>query len=168
MKHGYPRRQQSQNMAKIFKSYILTLSDPQGHMMSVIESIDEPTDQVWLLYHHPNFKYCTLFASGTELRTDKQTDNPITRCPRRTFQAGGIKRHSFLIFSMFPTKTLSKILWGKLLIQHPRSNQHLTTYDLLITAYVICKTAELLVDHGSWRINSSVYQLFLWHIRHFQ
>ena len=32
-------------------------------------------------------KYCTLYASGTEL----QTDDPITRCPWRTFQAGGIK-----------------------------------------------------------------------------
>ena len=44
-----------------------------------------------------------FFVSGTELRTDKQTDrrtdrqmdgrtdDPITRCPRRTFQAGGIK-----------------------------------------------------------------------------
>ena len=35
------------------------------------------------------------FVSGTELRTykrtDEQTDDPITRCPRQTFQAGGIK-----------------------------------------------------------------------------
>ena len=97
VKHGCPRRQQSQNMAKISKSYILTLPHPQGHGISVKceEPIDELTVQVWLLYHHPNFKYCTLFVSGTELRTDKrtdkQTDDPNTRCPRRTFQAGGIK-----------------------------------------------------------------------------
>ena len=26
-------------------------------------------------------------------QTNGQTDNPITRCPRRTFQAGGIKKH---------------------------------------------------------------------------
>ena len=100
-KHGCPRRQQSQNMAKISKSYILTTPRPQGHEMSVKceEPIDELTVQVWLLYDHPNFKYCTLFVSGTELRTDGQTDkrtdrrtdDPITRCPRRTFQAGGIK-----------------------------------------------------------------------------
>ena len=38
-----------------------------------------------------NFKYCTLFVSETELRTDIQTDDPITRCLRRTFQARGIK-----------------------------------------------------------------------------
>ena len=42
--------------------------------------------------YHPNFKYCTLFVSGTELRTEKRTnrrtDDPITRW---TFQAGGIK-----------------------------------------------------------------------------
>ena len=55
------------------------------------EPIDELTVQVWLLYHHQNFKYCTLFVSGTELRTDRQTDDPITRCPWRTFQIGGIK-----------------------------------------------------------------------------
>ena len=71
-----PRQQQSQNMAKISKSYILTLPHPQGHVKSVKceEPIDEPTVQVWLLYHHPNFKYCTLFVSKTELWTDKQTD----------------------------------------------------------------------------------------------
>ena len=49
---------------------------PQGHVMSVKcdEPIDELTVQVWLLYHHPNLKYCTLFVSGTELRTDRRTD----------------------------------------------------------------------------------------------
>ena len=105
VKHGCPRRQQNQNMAKISKSYILTPPHPQGHGMSVKceEPIDELTVQVWLLYDHQNFKYCTLFVSGTELRTDGQTDgrtdgqtdgqtdDPNTRCPRRTFQAGGIK-----------------------------------------------------------------------------
>ena len=47
------------------------------------------------MYHHPNFKYCTLYVSGTELQTKKQidgwTDDPISRCPRRNFQASGIK-----------------------------------------------------------------------------
>ena len=63
------------------------------------QPLDELTVQVWLLYDHPNFKYCNLFISGTELRTDRRTDkqtngrtdDPNTRCPRRTFQAGGIK-----------------------------------------------------------------------------
>ena len=98
VKHGCPRWQQSPSVAKISKSYILTPPHPQGHVMWVKceEPIDELTVQVWLLYHLPNFKYCTLFVSGTELRTDRrtdrQTDDPITRCPRRTFRAGGIKR----------------------------------------------------------------------------
>ena len=76
VKHGCPRRQQSRNMAKISKSYILTTPNPQGHVMSMEceEPIDELTVQVWLLYQHPNFKYCTLFVSGTELRTDRRTD----------------------------------------------------------------------------------------------
>ena len=38
-----------------------------------------------------NFKYCTLFVSGTEFRTDKRTNDSITKWPRRTFNAGGIK-----------------------------------------------------------------------------
>ena len=48
-KHGCPRRQQSQNMAKISKSYILTPPHPQGQVMSVKceEHIDELTVQVW-------------------------------------------------------------------------------------------------------------------------
>ena len=75
------------------------------------EPIDELTVQVWLLYFQPNFKYCTLFVRRTELRTDGWTqtkgeteeltiqllnaqggpDDPITKCPQRNFQAGGIK-----------------------------------------------------------------------------
>ena len=49
VKHGCPRRQPSLNMAKISKSYILTLPHPQGHVMSVKceEPINEPTVQVW-------------------------------------------------------------------------------------------------------------------------
>ena len=78
VKHRCPRRQQHQNMANISKSYILTrVPNPQGQRMSVKyeEPIDELTVQVWLLYHHPNFKYCTFFESGTELRTDSRTDS---------------------------------------------------------------------------------------------
>ena len=86
VKHGCPRRQQSQNMAKISMSYILTRPHPQGHVMSVghEQPLDELTVQVWLLYHNLNFKYCTLYVSGMELQ--------ITTCPLRTFQAGGYKK----------------------------------------------------------------------------
>ena len=76
VKHGCPRRQQSQNMAKISKSYIMTSPHPPGHGMSVKceEPLDELTVQVWLLYLHLNFNYWTLSVSRTELRTDGQTD----------------------------------------------------------------------------------------------
>ena len=47
------------------------------------------------------------------------------------------KRHSFLIFTMLPTKTLSKILREKLHIQNSHSNGHLTSLDVLITVHVI-------------------------------
>ena len=81
---------------KISKSHILTCPTPKGHVMSgrCEQPLDELTVQVWLLYNRPNFKYCTLSVSGMELWTDKmdkQMDNQITRCHRRTFQAGGIK-----------------------------------------------------------------------------
>ena len=73
----------NQNMAKIFKSYILTPPHPQGHMMSVKfeQPLDELTVQVWLLYHHQNLKK----------RNYGQTDDPITRCPQQTFHAICIK-----------------------------------------------------------------------------
>ena len=54
-----PAATKSKN-GKIFKSYILTLPIPQGHEMSL--KCEQPL--VWLLYDHPNFKYCTLFVSG--------------------------------------------------------------------------------------------------------
>ena len=67
------------------------------------QPLDELTVQVCSLYDHPNFKYCTLFISGTELqcgqtngRTDRQTEDPNTRWPQRTFQAGGIKNHEMV------------------------------------------------------------------------
>ena len=61
---------------------------PQGHVTSMKceQPLDELTVQVWLLYDHRNFKYCTLLVSGTELRTDRRADDPNARCPRRTFQ----------------------------------------------------------------------------------
>ena len=74
VKHGYPWRQQSHNMAKISKSYILTLPHPQGRGMAVKceEPIDEPTVPVWLLYHHPKL---SIFWDGiTDKQTDRQTD----------------------------------------------------------------------------------------------
>ena len=51
---------------KICKSYILT--SPLGHGMWVKceQTIYELTVQVWLLYDHHNFKYCTLFVRGME------------------------------------------------------------------------------------------------------
>ena len=69
-------KKKNKNKNKISKSYISTLPQPRGHGMSVKceEPIDELTFQVWLLYHHPNFKYCTLFVSGTEIQTDIRTD----------------------------------------------------------------------------------------------
>ena len=101
VKQRCPRRQKSQNMAKISMSYILTPPHPQGYVMSVKceEPIDELTVQVWLVYYHPNFKYCTLFLSGTELRTDgqtnKQTDGRTDRWTIQLLDApGGRFRHT--------------------------------------------------------------------------
>ena len=90
VKHRCPRRQR--------KSYILTPPHPQGHVMSVKceEPINKLTVQVWLLYHHPNFECCTFVCKRDGI-TDRRTDNPITRCPRRTFQAEGIKFQIFFI-----------------------------------------------------------------------
>ena len=82
VKHRWPLAATKSKYGKnLFESYILTPPHPQGHVMSVKceEPIDEFTVQVWLLYHHPNFKYCTLFVSGTELRTDGRMNGQTIR-----------------------------------------------------------------------------------------
>ena len=57
------------------------------------QRLDELIVQVWLLFDPPNFKYCTLFVSGTELRrqTDGRTDGRMDgqtdgRTDKRTIQ----------------------------------------------------------------------------------
>ena len=98
-KQGCPRRQQSQNIAKIsIKSKFLTPPHTQEHEMSVKcdQSLDERTVQVWLLYHHPNLKILHFVWKRVELhygqkidrRTGRQTNDPIIKW---TFRAGGIK-----------------------------------------------------------------------------
>ena len=73
---------------KISKAQILTLPLPQGHMMTVKcnKPLDELIVQVWLLYGHPTFKYCTVCKRDGI--TDRQTDDPITRCPGAPFRPG--------------------------------------------------------------------------------
>ena len=48
---------------------------------------------------------------------------------------------------------LSKILREKVLIQKSRSNWHLISFDLLITAHVIRSPVEPLVDSGYSELN---------------
>ena len=83
------------NMAKISKSYILTPPNPQGQVMSeeCEQPLDELTVQVWLhCITTQTFNIALGLKAGRNYRqTDRQTDDPITRCPRRTFQAGGHK-----------------------------------------------------------------------------
>ena len=61
------------------------------------------------------------------------------------------KRHSFLISTMLPTKTLSKILREKFLFQNSHSKGHLTSFDVLISGRVIrpnCRTFCWLCSSG--------------------
>ena len=59
----------------LFISHILTPTPTPGACMSMKceQPLNEVTVQIWSLYNYPNFKYCTLSVSWTELRT-KRTD----------------------------------------------------------------------------------------------
>ena len=85
----------SSNQVKISKTYILTLPYLGGMwcQWSVSKPYMNLHSQVWLRFNHPNFKCCTLYVSGTELRTERHTDDLNTRCFRLTFQARAIKKH---------------------------------------------------------------------------
>ena len=72
------------------------------------EPIDELTVQVWLLYHHPNFKYCTLFVSGTEKRTDRRT-NQLLDAPADLSGRGHKKLWPMLKFFQSRSKVMVKV-----------------------------------------------------------
>ena len=67
---------------------------PQGHVISGRgeQPLDELTSQVWLLYHHPNFKYCIFYVSWQNYRrTDKLTDGrtiQLLDAPKGPFSRG--------------------------------------------------------------------------------
>ena len=65
---------------KISESYILTPLHPRSKCE---QPLDEPTVQVWLLYH-----FICRQDRITDRQTNKQTDDPITEHPWWTFQAG--------------------------------------------------------------------------------
>ena len=74
----------SGNKVQILQNLYVLHFDPAPppgacHVSELWGTIDELTVQVWLLYHHQNFKYCTLFESGAELRTDRRTDRRTIR-----------------------------------------------------------------------------------------
>ena len=52
--------------------------------------------QVWLLYHHPNFKYIYWSLGGMELGTDGQTYEPITKCTKQINLSGQGHKKEFL------------------------------------------------------------------------
>ena len=151
---------------------------------SVKKPIDELTVQVWLLYHHPNFKYCTVLVSGTELRTDRQTDkqtdrrtdgqtdDPITRCPPADLSGRGHKKiindnvyfivHLFLLvqlkkenFDFFPLdRALSLSGMGK-------DSTETKIDDLLyhVTSIVDKQRREVRLSRQNW---TRVYKVRSW------
>ena len=90
VKHGCPWRQQSQYRAK---SNIFTPPQLQGHVMS--EKCEQPLGelafQVWLLYHHQNLEYCTVYVNRAELQADRQMNRrtvPLLYTPQEPFRPG--------------------------------------------------------------------------------
>ena len=83
MKHGCPWRQQSQNMAKISKSYILTPPHLQGQVMSV--KCEEPMNLYsnfgyFIIPQTLNIALC-LLAGQNNRQTDRQTDRQMEMSP---------------------------------------------------------------------------------------
>ena len=81
------------NKVKLWQKSQVPHFDPtysQGHGMSVKceGPLDKATVQVWLLYENPNFKYCTLFISETELRTDGRRMIQTLDAPDGPFRPG--------------------------------------------------------------------------------
>ena len=68
---------------KISKSQIFILPQPEGYVMA---GMNIQSKFVYFMTTQTlNIAFYTLYVSGTELRTDKQTDNLITRYLQWTF-----------------------------------------------------------------------------------
>ena len=121
MKHGCPQWQQSQTMAKISKSYILTLPPGACDVSEVWATLRWTYSQslvtVWPPQTLNNALCLHTYISGAELRTDGQTDDPNTRCPQLTFQAGGIKITVIIATFYFALDDLCKYYNNKTLVK---------------------------------------------------
>ena len=62
-------------------------------------------------------------------------DNPIPRCPRRTFQAGGIKMAIFRLMNMF-TKSLTLISFERISLHEVGYACKLHVYDIELHVHV--------------------------------
>ena len=157
VKHGCPRQQPSQNMAKISQVLHFDPPHPEGYAMSVKceELIDELTVQVWFLFHHQNFKYCTLFVSGTELWTDgqidkrmdrwtdRQTDDLITRCPPVDLSGRGHKNFK----SVKDSLQSSIITMFNIFLAHSTDMRSVVRYVLLGSDKRVVYTVSVVVNN---------------------
>ena len=98
VKHGCPPAATESNYGKNLQVLYFDPTPSPGvlDVSECAEPIDELTVQVWILYYHSNFKFCTV--SGTELRPGRQTDGQakgrtirLLDAPGGPFRLGGIK-----------------------------------------------------------------------------
>ena len=75
--HGCPRRQQSQKQNMLSSIFWSRLTLGAFKISEVWGTYRWTYDPSMVLYHHPSFKYCTLFKAGRNYgQTDRRTDNP--------------------------------------------------------------------------------------------
>ena len=119
VKHGCPRRQQSQIWQKSLSPIFWPAPSPGACHARKMWGTNKWTYSPSLVTISSS-KLCILhFVCNrdgitdrqTDKRTDRRTDDPITRCSRRTFQDGGIKIKVCLWNTMPPAATKSKKLF---------------------------------------------------------
>ena len=95
----------SGNIVKIWQNLKISHFDaahPRGRWCQ--RSVSNPLMNVqskfgYYKFGYPNFQYNTWYASGTELRTSRRTDDHITRYHRQTFFARRAMFHIHVLYS---------------------------------------------------------------------
>ena len=106
------------------------LAAPLGHRMSVKcrKSIYELTVHVWLLYHQPNFKYCTLYCNGCGMPAgNAYPSGYLVPSP-----FGGVFTYALIVGTSFPRlytelMTLPNLIfteWREISMLHLRRVRH--------------------------------------------
>ena len=119
---------------------------PGGIIVKILENLMNLQSKFgYYKFGYPNFQYNTWYVSGTELRTCKRTDDPITRCPRQTFLARGSMFHIHVLYS-----------YCNLALMQALTIYLITRYDIAVIIFIWFMFFDRHYDERTWYLHFQI------------